>query len=84
MFVRTRPADNLTQLSAIGYDDGVNRQAAGGPRLGRAGSTTAVGPKGKRFDHVSMLLMEMRLFHESLLTPRSVPAEDAVLGHLAR
>jgi hypothetical protein len=72
MFVRTRPPDNLTQLGAIGYDDEVNRQAASGPRLGRAGSTTAVRPKGKRFDHVSMLLMEMRLFHESLCFDRAL------------
>ena len=31
------PLDELTQLGAIGYDDEVNRQAASGPRLGRAG-----------------------------------------------
>src|SRR5262249_52358586 len=31
------PLDELTQLGAIGYHDEVNRQAAGGPRLGRAG-----------------------------------------------
>src|SRR5262249_43989725 len=31
------PLDEVTQLGAIGYDDEVNRQAARGPRLGRAG-----------------------------------------------
>src|SRR6476646_10902476 len=31
------PPDELTQLGAIGFDDEVNSQAAGGPRLGRAG-----------------------------------------------
>src|SRR3954466_696827 len=31
------PLDQLTQLVAIGYDDEVDGQAAGGPRLGRAG-----------------------------------------------
>src|SRR5258708_29742047 len=31
------PLDDLTQLGAIGYDDEVNRQAASGPRFGRAG-----------------------------------------------
>src|SRR5215472_9757381 len=31
------PLDELTQLSAIGYDDEVDSQAARGPRLGRAG-----------------------------------------------
>src|SRR3989441_6379337 len=31
------PLDELTQLGAIGYDDEVDRQAARGPRLGRAG-----------------------------------------------
>src|SRR5215472_3108332 len=31
------PLDELTQLGAIGYDDEVNSQAAGGPRLARAG-----------------------------------------------
>jgi hypothetical protein len=31
------PLDELTQLGAIGHDDEVNRQAAKGPRLGRAG-----------------------------------------------
>src|SRR5246500_4987391 len=31
------PLDDLTQLGAIGYDDEVDRQAARGPRLGRAG-----------------------------------------------
>src|SRR5215831_14723947 len=29
--------DDLTQLGAIGYDDEVDRQAASGPRFGRAG-----------------------------------------------
>src|SRR5581483_830743 len=33
----TRAPDNLTQLGAIGHDDEVNREAAGGPCLGRAG-----------------------------------------------
>src|SRR5205814_6719404 len=32
------PLDELTQLGAIGYDDEVDSQAAGGPRLGRAGN----------------------------------------------
>src|SRR4029077_35298 len=32
-----RPPDDLTQLGAIGYDNEVNRQAASGPGLGRAG-----------------------------------------------
>src|SRR5207249_5816743 len=32
-----QPLDELTQLSAIGYDDEVDTQAARGPRLGRAG-----------------------------------------------
>ena len=31
------PLDEFTQLGAIGYDDEVDGQAAGGPRLGRAG-----------------------------------------------
>src|SRR3954453_5174219 len=31
------PLDELTQLGAIRYDDEVDSQAAGGPRLGRAG-----------------------------------------------
>src|SRR5262249_25643873 len=31
------PLDELTQLSAIGYDDEVDSQAASGPRIGRAG-----------------------------------------------
>src|SRR5207253_1640711 len=31
------PPDELTQLAAIGYDDEVDRQAARGPRVGRAG-----------------------------------------------
>src|SRR5262249_21325985 len=33
----TRPPDNLTQLGAIGHDNEVDRQAVGGPCLGRAG-----------------------------------------------
>jgi len=33
----TDPLDELTQLSAIGYDDEVDSQAARGSRLGRAG-----------------------------------------------
>ena len=41
MFVRNspvpRPPDDLTQLGAIGYDNEVDRQAVGGPCLGRAG-----------------------------------------------
>src|SRR5947199_3230073 len=32
------PLDEPTQLGAIGYDDEVDSQAAGGPRLGRAGN----------------------------------------------
>src|ERR1700756_4357654 len=32
------PLDDLAQLGAIGYDDEVDRQAARGPRLGRAGN----------------------------------------------
>src|SRR5690348_10069697 len=32
------PLDELIQLGAIGYDDEVDRQAARGPRLGRAGN----------------------------------------------
>src|SRR5262252_3565317 len=32
------PLDELTQLGAIGYDDEVDRQAARGPCLGRAGN----------------------------------------------
>src|SRR3954463_14786554 len=32
-----QPLDELTQLGAIGYDDEVDRKAARGPRLGRAG-----------------------------------------------
>src|SRR5438046_5773606 len=31
------PPDDLTQLGAIGHDDEVDRQAVGGPRLGRPG-----------------------------------------------
>jgi len=31
------PLGDITQLGAIGYDDEVDRQAARGPRLGRAG-----------------------------------------------
>src|SRR5262245_44574400 len=31
------PLNDLTQLGAIGYDDEVNSETAGGPRLGRAG-----------------------------------------------
>ncbi len=31
------PLDDLTQLATIGLDYKVDRQAAGGPRLGRAG-----------------------------------------------
>src|SRR5579862_8900949 len=31
------PLDELTQLSAIGFDDEVDRFAGSGPRLGRAG-----------------------------------------------
>src|SRR6516164_1510957 len=31
------PLGEITQLGAIGYDDEVDSQAAGGPRLGRAG-----------------------------------------------
>src|SRR6516165_6709167 len=31
------PLDELTQLGSIRYDDEVDSQAAGGPRLGRAG-----------------------------------------------
>src|SRR5215471_5826030 len=31
------PLDELIQLGAIGYDDEVDSQATGGPRLGRAG-----------------------------------------------
>ena len=31
------PLDDLTQLGAIGYDDEIDSQAVGGPRLGRAG-----------------------------------------------
>src|SRR5215467_5699961 len=33
----TRPPDNLTQLGAIGHDNEVDRQAVGGPCLGRPG-----------------------------------------------
>src|SRR5690349_436517 len=32
------PLDERTQLGAIGYDDEVDSQAGGGPRLGRAGN----------------------------------------------
>src|SRR4029079_10077953 len=32
------PLDELTQLGAVGCDDEVDSQAAGGPRLGRAGN----------------------------------------------
>src|SRR6266487_6515620 len=46
------PLDDLTQLGAIGQDNKVNRQAVGGPRLGRpgdghqcsSGSNQACGP----------------------------------------
>src|SRR5438552_10104794 len=46
------PLDDLTQLGTIGLDNEVDRQAVGGPRLGRAGnghqcssgSNTACGP----------------------------------------
>src|SRR5215469_14591041 len=46
------PLDDLTQLGAIGLDDEVDRQAVGGPRLGRpddghqcsSGSNQACGP----------------------------------------
>src|SRR5262249_38795925 len=31
------PLDEITQLGAIGYDDEVDSQPTGGPRLGRAG-----------------------------------------------
>src|SRR5262245_44461205 len=31
------PLDDLTQLGAIGHENKVDRQAVGGPRLGRAG-----------------------------------------------
>src|SRR5262249_30324330 len=55
MFVRSRPSrtlDDLTQLGAIGLDNEVDRQAVGGPRLGRpddghqcsSGSNQAGGP----------------------------------------
>ena len=48
----THPLDDLTQLGAIGLDNEVDRQAVGGPRLGRAdngheyssGSNQACGP----------------------------------------
>src|SRR5262250_62280 len=33
----THPLDDLTQLGAIGHDNKVDRQAVGGPRLGRPG-----------------------------------------------
>src|SRR5215831_14954772 len=33
----THPLDDLTQLGAIGHENKVDRQAAGGPRLGRPG-----------------------------------------------
>ena len=36
------PLDDLTQLGAIGQDNKVNRQAVGGPRLGRPGDGLAV------------------------------------------
>ena len=32
-----RPLDDLTQLGTIGHENKVDRQAVGGPRLGRAG-----------------------------------------------
>jgi hypothetical protein len=39
MFVRSRPSrtppDDLTQLGTIGFDNEVDRQAVGRPRLGR-------------------------------------------------
>src|SRR5881394_3763407 len=48
----THPLDDLTQLGTIGLDNEVDRQAVGGPRLGRAddghqcssGSNHACGP----------------------------------------
>ena len=33
----THPLDDLTQLGAIGHENKVDRQAVGGPHLGRAG-----------------------------------------------
>src|SRR5215468_5290960 len=33
----THPPDDLTQLGAIGHENKVDRQAVGGPRLGRPG-----------------------------------------------
>src|SRR5262245_51042281 len=33
----THPLDDLTQLGAVGHENKVNRQAVGGPRLGRPG-----------------------------------------------
>src|SRR5260370_36582357 len=33
----THPLDDLTQLGAIGHENKVDRQAVGGPRLGRPG-----------------------------------------------
>src|ERR1700751_1819318 len=48
----THPLDDLTQLGAIGHENKVDRQAVGGPRLGRpgdghqrsSGSNQACGP----------------------------------------
>ena len=35
----THPPDDFTELGAIGHDNKVDRQAVGGPRLGRPGRT---------------------------------------------
>src|SRR5215469_12289730 len=40
----THPPDDLTQLGAIGHDNEVDRQAVGGPCLGRPGNVTSVPP----------------------------------------
>src|SRR5580692_10748462 len=38
------PLDDLTQLGAIGHENKVDRQAVGGPRLGRPAMVTSVPP----------------------------------------
>jgi len=44
------PLDDLTQLGAIGHENKVDRQAVGGPRLGRPGNGS-----GRCIDHVQLL-----------------------------
>ena len=71
----TRPLDNLTQLSAIGYDDEVNRPAVSGPCLGRV----THGRAGQGVDDRGVELRNDRL-RRALGRPNPAPVREVKSG----